>query len=282
MRDGPSPSASGTGHAIERSRDQAGGRSPRSRPRRGAPLLSLPSGPSFPPVSRIVLIASMTALFTVVAGIIVYPLFATGLFDRYSARGLGYVLCAGSAVSLLIPRRKPWLGIELGRIPALGMLAIGVAAVWTDARLPLLLITSWCYAIAAAVFWQSLADGSSIIERFVGLIHPYKPDFVGPFCRKVTAFWAVFFALHGLVLAYLAATAPLERWEAYTGWIMLPSMLLASAIEYLIRKTWFRYYPYGGPIDRLFSTFFPAENTEMGRRSQEYILARRRELEGGA
>ncbi len=59
---------------------------------------------------------------------------------------------------------------------------------------------------------------------------------------------------------------------------MLPSMLLFGLVEYLIRKTKFRYYPYGGPIDRFFSTWFPAENTEMGRRSQAYILARQRQL----
>lgn len=240
-----------------------------------------PPVPAFPPATRWVIVFSMTALFVVVAGIIVYPLFGAGLFDRYSARSLGWVLAAGSAISLLLRPQAPF-GIDLGRGPALGMLAIGAAAIASDERLPLLLIPSWCYAIAAAVFWRSLAGGSSLIERFVGLIHPYKPDFVGPFCRKVTIFWAGFFALHGLALALIAVAAPAGWWEAYTGWVMLPSMLLSSLAEYVIRKTWFRYYPYGGPIDRLFSTFFPAENTVAGRRSRDYIDARQRELGGDA
>lgn len=139
----------------------------------------------------------------------------------------------------------------------------------------LLLVPSWAYLVVAFVFWRSTADGSSLIERFVQRVHPYAPDFIGPYCRKVTLAWGCFFGLHALVLAALALVAPLHWWEGYTTWVVLPLSVAGSLVEYLIRKTWFRYYPYGGPIDRLFSRFFPAEATEAGRRSQAYILSRR-------
>ena len=230
--------------------------------------------PAFPPISRVVLVASMTALFVVLAGIIAYPLFAASVFERYSPRSLGAVLLVASLVSLALPKRPPLFGIRVGRWPVAGMALLGGAAALLDHRLPLLLVPSLAYGIAAAVFWGSLSGDSSLIERFVQLIHPYKPDFVGAYCRNLTSIWAWFFAGHGAVLALLALAAPVSWWETYTGWVMLPSLLLFGLVEYLIRKTKFRYYPYGGPIDRFFSARFPAEETELGRRSQAYIDAR--------
>jgi uncharacterized membrane protein len=233
-------------------------------------------------VSRLVLVASMTALFIVVAGIIVYPLFATSVFDHFRARTLGAVLLGASLLSLALPSRPGPFDIRVGRWPVAGMGLLGGAAALLDARLPLLLVPSLAWLTAAAVFWGSLSGESSLIERFVALIHPYKPDFVGAYCRRLTSAWAWFFASHGAALAVLVLAAPPSWWEAYTRWVMLPSMLLFSAVEYLIRKTAFRYYPYGGPIDRFFSAWFPAEDTEMGRRSQAYIEARSRTLRGDA
>lgn len=238
--------------------------------------------PGFPPVSRLVLVAAMTALFVVVAGIIVYPLFATSVFDRFRPRSLGAVLTLASLGSLALPARGARFGIRIGRWPVLGMALLGAAAVALDRRAPLLLAPSLAYATAAAVFRNSLSDETPVMERFVAWIHPYKPDFVSPYLRKLTLAWAWFFAAHALALAGLVLLAPEHWWETYTGWIMLPSMLLFAAVEYVVRKTAFRYYPYGGPIDRLFSTFFPAEETEMGRRSQAYIEARARALRGDA
>jgi hypothetical protein len=48
-------------------------------------------------------------------------------------------------------------------------------------------------------------------------------------------------------------------------------MFAVLPIEFLIRKTWFRYYYFGGPFDRFWSSFFPPEETERGRASLEYI-----------
>jgi uncharacterized membrane protein len=235
---------------------------------------------AFPPISRWVLVLTMTALFGAVAGVIIYPLFATSVFDQYSARALGLALLSLSLLSLAVPGSgmSARIGVRLGRAPAIGMALLGAAAALFDQRLPLLLVPSFAYAITAGVFFSSLSGDSSLIERLVQWIHPYKPDFVGSYCRKVTAVWGGFFALHGLALAVIAGAAPAGWWQAYTSYFVLPSMLLGSFLEYLIRKTRFRYYPYGGPIDRFFSAFFPAENTEMGRRSQAYILARQRQL----
>jgi uncharacterized membrane protein len=237
---------------------------------------------AYPGVSRWVLVASMTAMFTFVSALLLYPLFAGSVFDRYGPRAVGSAFAIAGAASLVWQRRRArsggTSGAAAGPMPAAGIAVLGAAAALFDHRLPLQLVASWCFVFVGAAFLRSLARDVSLIERFVQLIHPYAPDFVGPYCRKLTAGWGIFLAGHGVVLAVLALFAPSDWWRTYTIWVVVPMMLGGSLVEYVIRKTWFRYYPYGGPIDRLFSTFFPAENTEMGRRSHAYILARRRAL----
>jgi hypothetical protein len=81
-----------------------------------------------------------------------------------------------------------------------------------------------------------------------------------------------------VAIAGLALAGRLEAWRAFTGWIVYAAMLVFGAVEFLVRKTWFRYYFHGGPFDRLWSRLFPAEATAAGRRSQAYIRARRAEI----
>jgi len=50
-------------------------------------------------------------------------------------------------------------------------------------------------------------------------------------------------------------------------------MLVASGVEFLVRKTWFRYYFHGGWFDRVWAKLFPAEATPEGRRSMQHISA---------
>ena len=55
-----------------------------------------------------------------------------------------------------------------------------------------------------------------------------------------------------------------------------------SALEFFVRKTWFRYYFHGGAFDRFWAKLFPAENTEQGRRSAAYIQRYREKAAGDA
>jgi hypothetical protein len=45
-----------------------------------------------------------------------------------------------------------------------------------------------------------------------------------------------------------------------------------------VRKTYFRYYYHGGLFDRVWSRWFPAENTAQGRASLESIRSFREQL----
>ena len=100
---------------------------------------------------------------------------------------------------------------------------------------------------------------------------PEAPDFVRSYCRKVTALWVGFFAGSAVLIAVLAVSGAQAWWELYTGQLVYALMMAISAVEFFVRKTWFRYYFHMGPFDRLWSTLFPAENTPQGRRSEAYI-----------
>jgi uncharacterized membrane protein len=160
---------------------------------------------------------------------------------------------------------------------ALGPPLLLALAAATGAEVLVRLVPAAVYAALALAFAASLRSRESLLEVAVRALVPAAPDFVGGYCRGLTGFWAAFFAASALLGAWLAAFGPFEWWRAWTGWGNLAAMLLVSGPEFLIRKTWFRYYFHGGPFDRLWARLFPAENTERGRRSLEAIRRWREE-----
>jgi len=80
-----------------------------------------------------------------------------------------------------------------------------------------------------------------------------------------------------LVTAALAVAGDTEAWRTFTSRTVWLVMAAVAGVEFLFRKTWFRYYARGGPFERLWSALFPAERTERGRRSLEYIQRMRAE-----
>ena len=67
-------------------------------------------------------------------------------------------------------------------------------------------------------------------------LEPNAPDFIGPYCRGVTALWAVVFLLNALGIAALALFAPPAWWRAYTGWIVWLVFGALSLVEFVVRK----------------------------------------------
>jgi len=143
-----------------------------------------------------------------------------------------------------------------------------------------LLVPAFVYLGVAETFRASLAREDSLIERCARLLVPETPDFVRSYCRKLTAFWVGFFALCGAGIAVLALAGSAQAWQALTGWGIYVAVLVVSALEFFVRKTWFRYYFHGGAFDRFWARLFPAENTEQGRRSAAYIQRYREQVAG--
>jgi len=206
-----------------------------------------------------------------------FPLFAEWVIARFGVRVLAGTMLAVSAISLrgvtaAVPRELAFQPLDTAVLLALAALSLA-----TGERVFLLLLPAWLYAALARIFARSLRDGGSLIERFVRVMQPYAPDFVRPYCRRVTVLWAALFALNAVAVAALALFAPLAWWHAYTGWITWAAFAVITGVEFVVRKAHFRIYD-GGPIDSFFERLFPAERTEMGRRASAYKIQMRRSL----
>jgi uncharacterized membrane protein len=226
-------------------------------------------------------------------GVVVYPFAVDALLAGVGVRATAAVLLLLTTAWLLLTRAArsragtapagdaapvhPFAPRALlrGAAPALALPLLFALSAVSGERDWLLLVPACVYLGLAGVFLASLSGGSSIVEQMARFLVPSAPPFIRGYCRGLTRVWAVFFALCALLIAGLALSGRLEAWRALTGWILYAAMLAFGGVEFLVRKTWFRYYFYGGPFDRLWSRLFPAEATAAGRRSQAYIRMRR-------
>ncbi len=205
-----------------------------------------------------------------------YPWLAERALAHFGARAFATALLAAGLVSLALWRR---LG-GAARLPLAlhaALLALPALAALRADPTYLRLVPAAIQALIALFFARSLVGGSSILEQAAKRIHPYAPDFIGPYCRKATATFAAIFALQGAALAALALDPPAAGWALASGVLAWGPVLAASIVEWAVRKSWFRYYT-DGPIDRRLRRWLPPESTAAGRRSLEYIRRMREQL----
>jgi uncharacterized membrane protein len=199
---------------------------------------------------------------------------AVSLFGR-GAVATGVALLA--AASTIVSARR-------GGAPVLVLARAAVALLAASSALgagltPLLMIPACIYATLAWVFFASLRSGTSLVELAARMIQPVAPDFIGPYCRRVTALWGGVLMLNALVLSALALAAPVETWRFAAGYCVWTWMGVISVVEFLVRKIYFRNYYYRGPLERALERLFPADATPMGRRSAAYIRLVREKLD---
>ena len=151
------------------------------------------------------------------------------------------------------------------------VLLIGLAVV-TGERFVLLLLPMAVSLYLFGTFGWSLLAGPPIVERFARLADPDLPDFCAPYCRKVTIAWCGFLAANSVCVALLALIGPFEWWALYTGLVFYLLLGALFAVEFTLRKLWFRFYG-DGLADRILARVFPAERTANGRRSLAYRAA---------
>jgi len=199
---------------------------------------------------------------------------AVSLFGRDAVATSLALLAAASTLASL--RRAGGAILVLARA-AVALLAASSAL--GAGLTPLLLVPASIYAALAWVFFASLRSGASLVEEAARMIQPVAPDFIGPYCRRVTALWGGVLAINALVLSALALAAPVETWRFAAGVGLWTWMGIISVAEFLVRKIYFRNYYYRGPLERVLERLFPAEATPMGRRSAAYIRLVREKLE---
>jgi uncharacterized membrane protein len=219
---------------------------------------------------------------------VAFPLAATWAVDTWGPRAAGALVFAFGLASLALSVRVehgssagaasegtvlagfgPWLrGLPLA-LP-------GLAALSGDVRF-LKLVPAAIELVLCAVFLGSLRGGSSILQRAALTLEPFAPDFIGPYCRKATAAFATLFAVQAVALAALAFASPDPDWARNASLLVWAPTLAATALEFIVRKAWFRHY---GPgfVDRALRVLLPPESTAQGRRSLDYIRKKRVEL----
>jgi len=206
-----------------------------------------------------------------VGALLAYPHALDACLRRFGVRSVAACLLVVAVASLALRPRVVRGGLRSAWAATLGFPLLLLAATATGELVYLQLLPALVYLALACLFWASLRDGGSIIERAARLMVPAAPDFIRSYCRVVTISWGVFFAASAALIAGLALARRPEAWRSYTGGVIYALMLGLSGVEFLTRKTWFRYYYHGGPFDRLWSRLFPAESTARGRASLAHI-----------
>lgn len=221
---------------------------------------------------------AQVGLGTVAAVLIfAYPFLFDRIIESAGVRAGALALLGYGAVFALL-RGQMGIPVKAFSAPHLGLLAIVVATFVTADVRYVLLVPALIYLLICRVFWASLSDEVSIIERVARFLVPFAPDFIRSYCRKSTMGWCGFFVVNAGVIAWLALSGRTEAWRAYTGWVMFAVIGAICLVDFLIRKWWFRYYFHDHLFDRVWSKVFPAENTPMGRQSMEYIRRKREQL----
>ena len=122
---------------------------------------------------------------------------------------------------------------------------------------------------------------ASGLNQALGVLRKVDPGLAEGVVRRAMAIPGD--KLVSVVLIFMAALksgdftawfGPEAAWVSYTTRSYFVAMAVLGAVEFLVRKLYFRHYE-GGPIDGVFAALFPAENTAMGRRSAAYIAAER-------
>jgi len=218
-----------------------------------------------------------------------YPTAAARAVDAFGSRAVGATLLGVGVLSFVLTVRRARgqavraaSGVESGAaglsvwLRGLPLALPGLALATGDIRF-LQLVPAVIEGVLCGLFVGSLRGGSSILEQAARTLEPFAPDFIGPYCRKATGVFAALFALQAAALCALALGTPGPDWARHaSSWVIAPTVA-CTAIEFLVRKVWFRNY---GPMpwDRLLRMLFPPEKTAQGRRSLEWIRHKRAEL----
>jgi len=213
-------------------------------------------------------------------GGVAFPFALESAVGRVGVPGVAVALLVFAAISFALRGRRAGGALQSGFALGIGIPALLVAAAFSGDEIYLQLVPSAVYGTLAGWFYASLRGGASIVERAARFFVPEAPDFIRPYCRKVTWLWAAFFVASAIAAAAFALVGERWWWEFFTGRLVYAIMLALSLVEFLVRKTWFRYYFHGGWFDRIWEKAFPPENTAQGRRSMQYIESYWRQRNG--
>lgn len=200
--------------------------------------------------------------------------------EHVGARAVALFTLVGAVLAVLARNGRLGAGFGFGSAQLSGVGLLAALAVVSGRRIFLLLLPALVYAYLIWSFARSLQEPVSIIGRMARLVDPKAPDFIDPYCRKLTVVWCGVFAVNMVCISTFALAGRYDAWRWYAGVLSYLFMAIVQAIEFVVRKVWFRHYG-RGPLDRVFERLFPSENTPQGRRSLAYIQHMRARIARG-
>lgn len=159
------------------------------------------------------------------------PLLIFAGLHIFDPRTLGAVLLA----ALLLRHRRDLgrfaRGLPFGQRIALGLpLLLGALVVLTNDEKLLLLYPGAINAGMLLLFFVSLVQPPTMIERIARLRDPDLPPAGVRYTRALTCVWCSFFLVNGTIATYTALAASRETWALYNGLVayVLMGALLAG------------------------------------------------------
>jgi uncharacterized membrane protein len=186
----------------------------------------------------------------------------------------------GAVLALLTRGLPSGAGLGLSRTLLSGVVLLAGLAVGSGQLVFLQLLPALVYVHLIWIFARSLQEPVSLIGQMARRVDPKAPDFIDPYCRKLTLVWCGVFVINAAWISAFALAGRYDAWTWYSGALSYLFMAAVQATEFVVRKAWFRHYG-RGPLDRVFARLFPSENTPQGRRSLAYIQQMRARLARG-
>jgi uncharacterized membrane protein len=212
--------------------------------------------------------------------ILASPLLLRPVSERVGPRGAAAFALTGTVLALIARNSRQGAGFGFGSAQLGGVGLLAGLALGSGRSVFLELLPALVYAYLIWIFARSLSEPVSIIGRMARIVDSKAPDFIDPYCRKLTLVWCGVFAVNLLCIGAFALAGRSELWAWYAGVLSYLFMAVVQGVEFVVRKVWFRHYG-RGLLDRLFARLFPSENTPVGRRSLAYIQQMRARIARG-
>jgi uncharacterized membrane protein len=161
------------------------------------------------------------------AALALAPLFGVGFVLLWRGGGRAAAIAAAAAAAVLLQHYWPLFARNFSLLN--------------------LLQQSGFYAIMALSFARSLLYGRvPLCTQLADKIHGPLSAHEQRYTRRVTAAWAIFFALNMIATCALFEFAPRRIWSLFVNFCSLPLILLMFAAEYAVRRLALPHVPRGG------------------------------------
>ncbi|OZB05808.1 MAG: hypothetical protein B7X54_04370 [Idiomarina sp. 34-48-12] len=150
----------------------------------------------------------------------------------------GYLLFLFGLLAVILSVQVLSLGLRNPRsyLALSALIVIAVIAWFTDPLTGVLYYPVWLSTAMLLLFVVSLIRPPAVITRLARLWDGELSPAAVRYTERVTAVWALFFAVNGSIAWYTVQLDDMEVWAIYNGFIAYVLMGLLMTIEWSIRR----------------------------------------------